>query len=68
MSGKGITHISADMAAAVGAEISRRVSHPVTDSDIRRWAIAVYWPERPPARFLSREGGPTVPEDFNPFV
>ncbi|MEQ6900379.1 MaoC family dehydratase N-terminal domain-containing protein [Nocardioides sp. YIM 152588] len=65
------THVSAAMADAVGTEIGRSVSHPVTDSDIRRWAIAVYWPDPPPSRFLepAADGGPLVaPEEINPFA
>ena len=62
------TNISPEMAAATGTEISRRVSFPVTDSDIRRWALAVYWPEEPPARFLRGDGPLTAPEEFNPFA
>jgi hypothetical protein len=62
------TNISAEMAAAVGTEISRRVSFPVTDSDIRRWALAVYWPGEPPQRFLRTDGPLTAPEEFNPFA
>jgi hypothetical protein len=50
-------------------------SAPIRDSDIRRWALAVYWPETPPRRFwdlasarATRAGGITAPEDFNPFA
>lgn len=67
--------ISPQMRGAVGRELARSVSFPVTDSDIRRWAIAVYYPEEPPARFwdaaaaaASRWGGIVAPEDFNPFA
>ncbi|GAA3947216.1 hypothetical protein GCM10022383_26300 [Microbacterium soli] len=63
------THISEAMRNAVGTEISRRVSYPVSDSDIRRWALATYWPDSPPARFLSTDTDTIVaPEDFNPFA
>lgn len=69
------THISPEMASAVGTELGRVVSFPVSASDIRRWAIAVYWPEPPPARFLDEvvasktpQGGLVAPEDFNPFA
>jgi hypothetical protein len=63
------TVISAEMQAAIGTEIARRVSYPVTDSDIRRWALAVYWPEQPPARYLGGDGStPAAPEEFNPFA
>ncbi len=65
------THISTAMADAVGSEIGRSRSHPLTDSDIRRWALAVYWPHQPPERFLTppADGGPlTAPEEINPFA
>lgn len=61
--------VTAAMRAALGAELSRQVSHPVSASDIRRWAIAVYWPEPPPARYLSsNEAAMRAPEDLNPFA
>jgi len=63
------------MRSAVGSEMSRVVSYPVSESDIRKWALAVYYPEEPPARFWdedaarqSRYGGIVAPEDFNPFA
>ncbi len=50
-------------------------SAPIRDSDIRRWALAVYWPEDPPPRFWDRSAasstrhrGIVAPEDFNPFA
>jgi hypothetical protein len=65
------THISPAMAQAVGSEIGRSRSHPLTDSDIRRWAIAVYWPHDPPTRFITSQtdGSPlTAPDEINPFA
>jgi len=69
------TAISADMQKVVGSELSRMVSYPVAESDIRKWALAIYYPEEPPRRFWdeeaaagSREGGIVAPEDFNPFA
>lgn len=69
------TAISEDMRAAVGREMSRMVSYPVAESDIRKWALAIYYPEEPPARFWDDEtaaqspaGGIIAPEDFNPFA
>ena len=69
------THITDEMRALVGREMRRWVSFPVSSSDIRRWAIAVYYPECPPGRFwdaeaaaASRYGGIVAPEDFNPFA
>lgn len=67
--------ISAEMRDAIGRELSRMVSYPVSASDIRRWALAVYFPAEPPAHFWdekaaseSRWGGIVAPEDFNPFA
>lgn len=51
------------------------ISHPVDHSDIRRWAIAVYWPEQPPRIFWDEAyastthwGGVIAPREFNPFA
>jgi N-terminal half of MaoC dehydratase len=69
------SNISAAMRDAVGRQLSRRVSFPVAESDIRRWAIAVYYPAEPPRQFWdaayaesTRHGGIVAPEDFNPFA
>jgi hypothetical protein len=69
------TYISASMTAAVGTELSRQVSYPIAESDIRKWAIAVYYPEPPPRLFwdgdfaaATSHGGVVAPEDFNPFA
>jgi hypothetical protein len=50
-------------------------SDAVRDSDIRRWAIAVYWPDKPPRlywnEFYANETkwcGIVAPQDFNPFT
>jgi hypothetical protein len=64
-----MTNVSEAMRTSVGRELGRRVSYPVTDSDIRRWAIAVHYPEQPPARYWDDEHGEIVaPLDFNPFA
>lgn len=59
----------------VGEQLERRVSFPISESDIRRWAIAVYYPEEPPRQFwdtgsasTTQHGGVVAPEDFNPFA
>jgi len=69
------SRISAAMRAAVGTELARQVSYPVSESDIRRWALAVYWPDPAPELFMSEEyargtthGGIVAPEEFNPFA
>jgi acyl dehydratase len=50
-------------------------SFPVSLSDIRRWAIAVHWPEPPPRVHWDEEyarttrwGGVIAPPEFNPFA
>jgi hypothetical protein len=59
------------MRGIVGRELRSRTSYPISASDIRKWALAVYYPEPAPAQFL-RTGGPsdplTAPEEFNPFA
>ncbi len=69
------TYITDELKAQLGVERERRVSPPVSLSDIRKWAIAVYWPETPPHLFWDEEyaktteyGGIIAPEDFNPFA
>ncbi len=65
------TNITADMRTVLGREFARTVSFPIEASDIRRWAIAVYYPQPPPARYWDRSAqpGPLVaPQEFNPFA
>jgi hypothetical protein len=65
--------ITDDMRALIGRTLETRVSFPVDRSDIRRWAIAAYYPEEPPSRYWDEGAadarGPLVaPLDFNPFA
>ncbi len=69
------SNISSAMSEAVGRQLARQTSFPVSESDIRRWAIAVYYPQEPPRQFWDeayaksgRFGGIVAPEDFNPFA
>lgn len=69
------TMITPEMRSIIGVELSRAVSYPISASDIAKWAIAVYYPEPPPAIFWDEEiaaaspfGGIVAPEDFNPFA
>ena len=69
------TNISEAMQAVVGGELSRGTSFPITDSDIRRWAVAIYYPEDPPRLFWdagyaaqTSYAGIVAPEEFNPFA
>lgn len=64
-----------EVKTTVGRELHRVTSPPVSLSDIRKHAIAVYWPETPPRLFWDEEyarqtswGGIVAPEDFNPFA
>lgn len=64
-----MTAITPAMSEAIGTEINRRTSYPVSASDIRRWAIAAYWPEPAPLRYLDRDEQAIIaPEDLNPFA
>lgn len=69
------TLITREMAAAVGKTYRLATSFPIAVSDIRRWAVAVYYPSPPPRRFWDEEyakstrwGGIVAPEEFNPFA
>lgn len=70
-----MTHVTAEMQRTVGADLTHKVSAPISASDIRRWAIAVYYPEVPPRLFWDHDyavgtshRGIVAPEDFNPFA
>lgn len=67
--------VTPDMEERKGVWVDERVSPPVSESDIRRWAIASYWPEKPPPIFWDAEyarrtrwEGIIAPNDFNPFA
>lgn len=68
--------VSSEVKSWIGRQLGeKRVSPPVSVSDIRKWAIAVHWPEKPPPLFWdeayarkTRFGGIVAPEDFNPFA
>ena len=69
------TFITPELRAQLGVERERRVSPPIAPSDIRKWAIATYWPERPPRIYwdeayarTTRWAGIIAPCDFNPFA
>jgi len=70
-----MTYITDDIRQMLQVERDVRLSPPISDSDIRKWAIAVYWPETPPRQFwdadyatTTRWGGIIAPEEFNPFA
>lgn len=69
------TLIVPELGALKGRWGDARRSPPVSASDIRKWAIATYWPATPPAVFWdesegakSRWQGLIAPPDFNPFA
>jgi len=45
------SHITPQMLDLIGLELRSATSFPITDSDIRRWAIAVSYPEPAPRLF-----------------
>jgi acyl dehydratase len=68
-------YLDADTVSWLGRATPPVSSYPVGANDIRRWAQAVYYPERAPADFLDEEvaakgpwGGLVAPRDFNPFA
>jgi hypothetical protein len=69
------TLVTDEMRRQQGAWGAETVSFPVSESDIRKWAIAIYWPEIPPRIYWDAEyakgtrfGGIVAPEEFNPFA
>jgi hypothetical protein len=69
------TLVTADMIESKGKLGEPSVSPPIALSDIRKWAIAVYWPDAPPRIYWDEEyarstthGGIVAPLDFNPFA
>jgi hypothetical protein len=69
------TLVTPEMLAAKDQWTPPYASPPVSANDIRKWAIAVYWPETPPRIFWDEDyargtkfGGIIAPQDFNPFA
>jgi len=67
--------VTPEMVERKGVWGSARVSPPVSESDIRKWAIAVYWPGTPPRIYWDGEYAATTrwgtiiaPADLNPFA
>ncbi|MGE0881803.1 MAG: MaoC family dehydratase N-terminal domain-containing protein [Acidimicrobiia bacterium] len=68
------TYITDDMRSVIGKEFNEQISFPIGANDIRRWAIATYYPDEPPRIFwdddyaaASKYGTIVAPEEFNPF-
>jgi hypothetical protein len=75
MADEAETLVTPDMLETQGVWTREHSSPPIALSDIRKWAIAVYWPETPPRLFwdeayarTTRWGGIIAPWDFNPFA
>jgi hypothetical protein len=69
------TYITDDIRQMLNVERDVVISPPVSESDIRKWAMAVYWPQTPPRQFWDAEyakttrwGGIVAPQEFNPFA
>lgn len=69
------TFVTQDMVNRKGVWGGERTSPPISTSDIRKWAIATYWPQKPPSIYwdeeyakTTRHGGIIAPSDFNPFA
>lgn len=69
------TLITDEMRGIVGVVMDEETSYPISASDIRRWALAVYYPEVPPAEFWDEDdpvtvarGGIVAPDEFNPLA
>jgi N-terminal half of MaoC dehydratase len=69
------THVTEAMRSVIGRPYGAMVSFPISASDIRRWALAVYYPEEPPRLYWDEDyarasihGGIVAPDDFNPFA
>ncbi len=67
------TFLTQETIDQVGRTLPAVTCPPVGANDIARWAIATYWPEPPPARYLDAAvaadgpwGGIVAPRDFDP--
>jgi N-terminal half of MaoC dehydratase len=69
------TLITDEMRAIVDKVMRAATSFPIAASDIRKWAMAVYYPAVPPRLYWDEEyaraskwGGIVAPQEFNPFA
>jgi len=69
------TLITPELEALRGQWRETTLSPPIAASDIRKWAIATWWPQTPPPLHwdeayaaTTRWGGIVAPPDFNPFA
>jgi len=68
-------YLDAETIGWLGRATNPVVALPVGANDIRRWAIATYYPARPPLEYYDEKlaekgpwGGLVAPPDFNPFA
>ena len=69
------TFLQQDTIDQIGRTLPPVAAPPVGANDIARWAIATYWPEPPPDRYLDADvaakgpwGGIVATRDFDPFA
>jgi hypothetical protein len=67
--------ITDEMRALIGRIMRSSTSFPIAASDIRKWAMAIWYPEVPPRLYwdeayarTTRWGGIVAPQEFNPFA
>ncbi len=72
---ESVTYVTDQMHQLKGNWGESSTSPPIALSDIRKWAIATFWPEKPPAIYWDEEyakttrwNGIIAPRDFNPFA
>ena len=70
-----LSYVTEEMRAAQGQWGGIRTAPPITETDIRRWAMATYYPQQPPPIYWDADyaattpwGGIVAPPDFNPFA
>jgi acyl dehydratase len=68
-------HLDAETLGWLGRPLDPDVALPVCSNDIRRWAMATYYPDDAPPEFMddvAAQRGPwgelVAPRDFNPFA
>jgi acyl dehydratase len=68
-------HLDAATLGWLGRPLRPDTAYAVCENDIRRWAIATFYPDLPPAEYLDEAAaargpwnGMVAPRDFNPFA
>jgi acyl dehydratase len=68
-------HLDAKTLACLGRPLAPDTAYAVCENDIRRWAIATFYPDPAPPEYLDPAvaargpwGGMIAPRDFNPFA